>query len=167
MDSVAIGTSDQIVSVIRCIIRSFDLHSRSLVQSHGLTGPQATLLKALSNGPLTAGDLASRINLSQGTVTDVMSRLEKRGLVERVRDQSDRRRVIVSLTEAGTAIVQGSLPLARTHFAERLAQLPEWEQSQLLSALQRVAHMMDGELPPQPATGRHPDEFGEIPLTPS
>jgi len=145
MDSIAASTSDQIVSAIRRIIRSFDLHSRSLVQSHGLTGPQATLLRALVNGPLTAGELANRINLSQGTVTDIMNRLESRGLVQRVRDQGDRRRVIVELSGRGREVVQGSLPLAQAHFADRLSELPEWEQSQLLSALQRIAHMMDGE----------------------
>ena len=138
------SASDKIVSSLRRITRSMDLHSRSLVQTHGLTGPQATLLNSLTGGPMTAGELANRINLSQGTVTDILNRLETRGLVYRQRDNADKRRVIVSLTHLGDEIVTNSLPLMQALIAERLKELPEWEQSQLLAALQRIAHMMEG-----------------------
>ncbi|MEZ5488793.1 MAG: MarR family winged helix-turn-helix transcriptional regulator [Gammaproteobacteria bacterium] len=139
------STSQQIVASLRRITRSMDLHSRSLVQSHGLTGPQATLLNALRQGSMSAGDLANRINLSQGTVTDILIRLEGRGLVSRARDSADKRRVNVTLTDLGEEVLKSSLPDMQALLTERLGELPEWEQSQLLSALQRVAHMMEGE----------------------
>lgn len=50
-------------------------------------------------GPLTAGELAGRLHLSTGAVTTVIDRLEKKGLAHRVRDTSDRRRVLVELTD--------------------------------------------------------------------
>jgi DNA-binding MarR family transcriptional regulator len=135
--------ADQIESALRRIVRSMDLHSRAMVQRNGLTSPQAALMKALSLGPLTAGDLANRINLSQGTVTDILKRLETRGLVHRLRDEADKRRVIVSLTEQGQGVINSSAGQLQAPFSERLNDLPEWEQSQLLAALQRVAHMME------------------------
>ena len=145
MDQSVSSTSQHIVASLRRITRSMDLHSRSLVQSHGLTGPQATLLNALNQGSMSAGELASRINLSQGTVTDILNRLEGRGLVSRVRDNADKRRVNVTLTNRGEEVLKRSLPDMQALLTERLGELPEWEQSQLLSALQRVAHMMEGE----------------------
>jgi len=135
--------SDQIEAALRRIVRSMDLHSRAMVQRNGLTSPQAALMKALTSGPLSAGVLASRINLSQGTVTDILKRLESRGLVHRLRDDGDRRRVIVSLTTEGQRIISNSTSHWQAPFSERLNELPEWEQSQLLAALQRLGHMMD------------------------
>ena len=48
---------DQILSALRRVMRAVDLHSRQLVQSHGLTGPQALVLKAVRNRSLSAGAL--------------------------------------------------------------------------------------------------------------
>jgi DNA-binding MarR family transcriptional regulator len=52
-----------------------------------------------TRGPMTAGQLAEAVRLTTGAVTGVLDRLEAAGLVRRVRDTEDRRRVIVELTE--------------------------------------------------------------------
>jgi len=137
--------TDQVIVAIRRVIRAVDLHSRMLAASHGLTGPQALILKALHAGSLSAGELASRISLSQGTVTDILNRLEKRGLVKRVRDTEDRRRVLVEATADALSLLAKSPPLLQERFAQRFRNLKEWEQSQLLASLQRIAAMMDAE----------------------
>lgn len=49
-------------------------------------------------GDLTAGDLAEHLGLTTGAVTTLIDRLERVGMVERIRDASDRRRVIVRST---------------------------------------------------------------------
>ncbi|MBW4717303.1 MarR family winged helix-turn-helix transcriptional regulator [Saccharothrix obliqua] len=48
------------------------------------------------HGPMTAGDLAKRINLTPGAVTGVVDRLERAGLARRHPDPADRRRVLVT-----------------------------------------------------------------------
>lgn len=136
---------DKVIVALRRVIRAVDLHSRTLVESHGLTGPQALILKGLQGGSLSAGELASRVSLSQGTVTDILNRLEKRGLIMRIRDTADRRRVLVRATPAGQSILDQSPPLLQESFAERFNNLQEWEQTQLLASLQRIAAMMDAE----------------------
>lgn len=136
---------DQVIVALRRVIRAVDLHSRTLVESHGLTGPQALILKTLQDGSLTAGEVASRVNLSQGTVTDILNRLEQRGLIKRIRDTADRRRVLVEATDAGAAVLEKSPPLLQERFVQRFGQLQDWEQTQLLSSLQRIAGMMDAE----------------------
>lgn len=135
---------DQVIIAIRRVIRAVDLHSRTLVESHGLTGPQALVLKALQGGSLAAGALAARVSLSQGTVTDILNRLEQRALlVRRLRDTCDRRRVLVEATSAGLALLAQSPPLLQERFVQRFRSLQDWEQSQLLASLQRIAAMMD------------------------
>ena len=137
--------TDQVITALRRVIRAVDLHSRTLLESHGLTGPQALLLKALQGKPITVGDLAARISLSQGTVTDILNRLEQRGLVQRVRDETDRRRVWVGATAAGMDLLASSPPLLQERFAQRFGDLQDWEQTQLLTSLQHIAAMMDAE----------------------
>ena len=136
---------DQVIVALRRVIRAVDLHSRALVASHGLTGPQALILKALQKGSLPAGELATQISLSQGTVTDILTRLEKRGLISRNRDTEDRRRVLVEATDAALTLLEQSPPLLQESFAERFGNLQDWEQTQLLASLQRIAAMMDAE----------------------
>ncbi len=137
--------ADQVIIALRRVIRAVDLHSRALVESHGLTGPQALILKALHNGGLSAGELAYRVSLSQGTVTDILNRLEQRGLISRIRDTQDRRRVRVEATAAGLATLEKSPPLLQERFVQRFHNLQIWEQTQLLASLQRIATMMDAE----------------------
>jgi DNA-binding MarR family transcriptional regulator len=139
----AIG--ERVIVALRRVIRAVDLHSRALVESHGLTGPQALILKALQNGSLPAGELATRVSLSQGTVTDILNRLERRGLISRIRDREDRRRVLVAATDAALSLLEQSPPLLQESFVQRFGRLQDWEQTQLLASLQRIAAMMDAE----------------------
>jgi hypothetical protein len=74
-------SGDQVIVALRRVIRAVDLHSRALVESHDLTGPQALVLRALQNGSLSAGTLATQVGLSHVTVTDSLNRLEKCGLI--------------------------------------------------------------------------------------
>ncbi len=138
--------SENILIALRRVIRAIDQHSRNLIQSHGLTGPQALLLTEIVRSQvLTGSELAKRVSLSQATVTDVVKRLENRGLLERSRDQSDKRKMILRATVQGEALVKQSVPLLQESFQNRLNELKDWEQNQLLSALQRIAEMMNAE----------------------
>ena len=67
----------------------------------GLSGLMATDTKTIDIlarlGPLTAGELAAHTGLATASVTSLIDRLERKGLVRRVRDATDRRRVIVEI----------------------------------------------------------------------
>jgi DNA-binding MarR family transcriptional regulator len=52
-----------------------------------------------TRGPMTAGQLADAVRLTTGAVTGVLDRLEASGMIRRVRDANDRRRVIVEVTD--------------------------------------------------------------------
>jgi DNA-binding MarR family transcriptional regulator len=78
-------------------------------------------------------------------VSGVLDRLEGRGLVRRERSERDRRSVIVTVTEKGEKLLRESPSLLQDRFREELSRLEGWERYWLLSALQRVAAMMDAE----------------------
>lgn len=138
--------SEEILIALRRVIRAIDQHSRNLVQSHGLTGPQALLLtEIVRSEQITGSQLAKRASLSQATVTDVVKRLENRALLQRCRDSVDKRKVMLIATEQGEALVKQAVPLLQERFQQRLSELKAWEQNQLLSSLQRIAEMMDAE----------------------
>lgn len=137
---------DEVLVALRRIIRAVDLHSRRLANQYGLTGPQALVLKEVAgSGELSAGTLARRVSLSQATITDILKRLEQRGLVVRERCDRDRRRVNVRATDEATVILSSAPPLLQDTFLERFGDLQRWEQLMLLSSLQRIAGMMDAE----------------------
>ncbi len=58
-----------------------------------------TLSILLREGAMTAGRIAERLSLTTGAVTNLIDRLERRGLVIRQRDAQDRRKVIVTVDE--------------------------------------------------------------------
>ena len=135
-----------VLITLRRIIRAIDMRSRRLMQQAGFTGPQLLVLQALGqHGEMSAGELARKVNLSQGTVTSILDRLEKRVLIERIRSHTDRRKVFVKLTEEGTTQLASAPTLLQERFIERFVELKDWEQHQILASLQRLAEMMDAQ----------------------
>ena len=71
----------------------------------GLTFPQyLVMLELYTETPRTVGDLGSALGMDTGTITPLLKRLQASGMVSRMRDPEDERRVIVDLTPAGLAI---------------------------------------------------------------
>lgn len=83
-----------------------------LLTPHDLTYPQYLALMVLwEQRESTVGALGERLFLDSGTLTPLLKKLEKKGLVTRRRDPADERRVVVALTDAGSALEQGLKPL--------------------------------------------------------
>ncbi|QDT51624.1 MarR family winged helix-turn-helix transcriptional regulator [Symmachiella dynata] len=137
---------EQVLIALRRIIRAVDLRSRKLLQKHGLTGPQLTVLKALCEiGEVPAGELAKRVHLSQGTVTGILDRLTRRDFVVRRRCPVDKRRMLVVATPQATELVRSAPSLLQEQFVHEFAKLADWEKTQTLSSLQRIVSMMEAE----------------------
>ncbi|APZ41986.1 MarR family winged helix-turn-helix transcriptional regulator [Acidihalobacter ferrooxydans] len=136
--------SDNIMIALRRIMHAVESHSHQLTRTHGLTSPQLLILKQLMTADeLSVGDIAVRTNISKATATEIIQRLERRGLVEKIRSQTDKRRVFVRPTAAAVKHCRSAPPLLQERFAQRLDALEDWERNLLLSSLQRVASLMD------------------------
>jgi DNA-binding MarR family transcriptional regulator len=106
-------------SVLRQLLRTHQAFlSYAAKHVHGLelTLPQYDVIITLGN---TAGMQPKRLGektlITKGTLTGVVSRLEDKGLVERLASKKDGRSQIVRLTEAGRAIYEQTFPEHLTH----------------------------------------------------
>jgi MarR family 2-MHQ and catechol resistance regulon transcriptional repressor len=89
-----------------------------LLAAHGLTMTQFGVLELLLHqGPLPHREIGRKVLTSPGNLTDLVDKLQARGLVGRVRDPRDRRLVRVELTRAGRALVQDLFPRHATDIA--------------------------------------------------
>lgn len=90
------------LSQFRYLIRCFMEFSQEAAKAEGLTPRQHQALLAIrgfrGGGPVTIGDLAERLRLRHHTTVELVDRLSDAGLVERVLDPADQRRVLLELT---------------------------------------------------------------------
>lgn len=135
---------EELLIALRKVIRAIDLRSKQLSREVGLTGPQLLVMRNIGKQPgIMVRQIADNINLSPATVTSILDRLEARKIAHRIRSTEDKRKVGVFLTEVGQqALAEAPLPF-QEHFTNRFRQLEDWEQSQMVATLQRIASMMD------------------------
>lgn len=134
----------EVLVALRRVIRATDLQSKHLVKTASLTAPQLMILQTLRDkGAVPIGELADGISLSQATVTSILDRLEKKGYIARERSQQDKRKVLAQITASGLDKLKTAPTLLQESFIKQFSNLQEWEQTMIISALQRVARMMD------------------------
>ncbi len=109
---VSVPTDDQYRRLLefRTTLRRFDQWSRDAAHAHGLTHAQHQLLLAIRGqagepGP-TIGEVADQLLVKPHTTGELIDRVHALGLVERVRDECDRRRVRLRLTVQGDRLLQ-------------------------------------------------------------
>jgi len=134
----------ELLIALRKVIRAIDLHSKHLSKTSGLTSPQLLIMLEIDKtSGVNSSQVAKSVNLSAATVTNILDRLENKELVSRVRDTQDKRKVGLYLTEKGQGLLLNAPQALQEHFIEKFSNLAQWEQSQLLSSLERLAEMMD------------------------
>ncbi|MCG3722127.1 MarR family transcriptional regulator [Vibrio cincinnatiensis] len=137
---------EEVLVAIRQIIRAIDLHSKKLSKDAGLTGPQLILMRSIEVlGEVTIRQLSKHTNMSQATATTILDRLERNHYVQRVRSHTDKRKVHAHLTEEGRALLAKAPQPLQDSFVDQFRQLEDWEQSLLLSSVQRLSAMMNAE----------------------
>ncbi len=130
------------------------------------TGPLSlvhlhVLMLLIEDGPLPMRALADTLDVSQASATGIVDRMEQRGLVERRRDDEDRRVVRVALTDAGRQVIVGIGSERRGHLTTLLDELTDEELAGLLRgsrALRRVRERMHAQL-----SGEEPSRNGVDP----
>ena len=132
---------------------------RSAPSTPAPLGPRhVAALEQLRGGPVTVGELASQLGLTLPTVSGVLADLDRAGLVSRQADPADRRRTIVQITPAQSALLGQWLDGAAGPLARVLDQLAPSEQAAFLKAMD----LLETELrtPQGPACPPRPDPAG-------
>jgi MarR family 2-MHQ and catechol resistance regulon transcriptional repressor len=105
----------------------------------GLTPTQFGVLEALLHkGALSHGELRAKVLTSPGNLTDVIDKLQARGLVSRTREAGDARRLCVALTTCGRALIEGAFPDHAARIACVMGRLSEEEQALLATLLRKL-----------------------------
>lgn len=99
---------------------------------------QWRVLASLYDGPLTAKALADVVLTKQPTLSRLVERMERQGLVQRSANVEDRRSIVLSLTERGRALAEPLIASAREHEAAVLRPFGKARGDALLRTLQRL-----------------------------
>ena len=133
-----------IVESIRRLARAEYLDSQKMSKEYGLTGPQSLVLRLLTKkGALSSADLSRRMYVTPSNMTGIIDRLEKKGLVERIRKQGDRRVALITLTPSGQELGITIPDPIEKKIVNQLADL-EPEQLQILAmAMNKILNLID------------------------
>ena len=116
---------------------------RQETESLGVTAPQVTLLWLIKSNPgLSLRELAAEERISAPALSGFVDRLEKAGLIERVRDPDDRRRVGLTLTEDGGRLLKRVRARRTTWLAERLRDLQADEIAAVEAAIEPLRRLL-------------------------
>jgi len=151
--------SEQVASIERLMLRVAWLEQRRFahdLSDFGLTVPQFFVLRSilLRGQQRTMGALADDTLQCSATMTGIVDRLARMGLVSRERDARDRRRVLVELTPAGRKVLEEVRRSREKRLRETLAQLPAQDAKDLLRLLKLYLE----------AFKRHYEEADEEPM---
>lgn len=123
--------------------RAHQRHVSLFTQIFGVDGPTpmqyAALVKIGEMGEVSQNLLGRLVAMDPATSQGVIKRLTEQGLVHRKDDPHDRRRALLSLTDAGHSLIETQIPLGRVASAETLAPLSTEERGQLLALLSKLA----------------------------
>jgi len=134
----------EIVESIRRLVRAEYLDSQKMSKQYGLTGPQSLVLRLLiKNGALSSADLSRQMYVTPSNITGIIDRLEKKGLVERIRKQGDRRVALITLTQSGQELGITIPDPIEKKIVNQLADL-EVEHLQILAvAMNQILNLID------------------------
>jgi len=96
-------------------------------------------------GNTTATEIARRMRVSQATVTSLVDKLVKHGMVIREKSQTDRRQINILITERGHDTISLAPDALQQRYVRKFETLEDWEQAQLVASLERVAAMLDAD----------------------
>jgi len=121
--------------VARLFRRRFEEEARV----HGITLPQwRALAEIYKNQGISQVTLASCIDSDPMTLSGILDRLEKRGLVERYPDPNDSRAKLARLTSSGAELVDTARSIGREFYENALAGVSETERARLVAGLTRI-----------------------------
>jgi DNA-binding MarR family transcriptional regulator len=131
---------DQVLEAIIYLSTETRRITKELARRANVTGPQLTVVKLLETiGDLSLSELSDKIRAQNSTVTGIIDRMEREGLVLRVRSTEDRRVVRIHLTEKGQQLAR-EIPVEPMEILRSaLSGLTAAETTEMLRLMTKVA----------------------------
>lgn len=138
----------EILIKIRKIVRSIDIESKKIQREYGVSIPQVLCLSYLYNSTdfqSVQGDIRRFLNLNSSTVSGIIDRLEKKGLLARLPKSGDKRIVNITLTAAGYKLITTIPSLLHDRLSEKLSKLDQQKLNKIEESLDVLVSMLDIE----------------------
>lgn len=127
-----------------CLFRLLSDRHRFHVAEMEMTVTQAQALRLLREAPMPTGGLASRLGITAPAVTQLTDRLLRKRLIERRVSNTDRRSVMIALTEKGNRMEDGFRRRRGEAFGEVLSAIPSEEQVKIVDSLRKLNAVLEG-----------------------
>jgi len=132
-----------VANELRPVLLRLSRELRKETEQMGVTSRQVTLLWLVREHPgLSLRELAAEERISAPALSGHVDRLEKAGLLERVRDESDRRRVGLTLTDEGVSLLRRVRARRTTWLADRLRGLDDGEVEAIERAIEPLGKLL-------------------------
>jgi DNA-binding MarR family transcriptional regulator len=144
MDKGLTNMAQEIDQHLRAVRRTLRQPVEAEFSRGGLTGPQRSVMHAVVRlGGLSVKELSGQVGLAHSTVSGIVDRLERRGLVECQTDKEDRRVKLVSASKAVRDYVRDTLPSLVVHpLVEALKRAEPGERRVMLEGLRTLRRML-------------------------
>jgi MarR family transcriptional regulator, organic hydroperoxide resistance regulator len=141
----------KIIDNLRRVFQVVNEQSKKAEHATGLTGPQLWAIKTIAQeAPIMVSEIARRMYLHPATVVGILDRLEKQGMVKRVRSTEDRRVVKVELSAQGQALVKKAPKVAQGLLVEGLEKLNAKKLINIAQGLDQMVGILGAQdIPPQ------------------
>ncbi|HLO01898.1 MAG TPA: MarR family transcriptional regulator [Symbiobacteriaceae bacterium] len=137
----------EIEDLLRNVSTMLKKRGRDIISQFEITPPQLDALLVLREyGELTMGELCQKMYLACSTATDLIDRMERNGLIERVRDTADRRVIRLKVLLKGTKVIDDVLDARRNYLATILAEIDLADKERLIHALEQLNYLMSREV---------------------
>jgi MarR family 2-MHQ and catechol resistance regulon transcriptional repressor len=135
---------EMILISLHKIVKDLDHETMQIAGHYGLSFPQFMVLEALMHkDEMCIGDIKDTILSSNGTIPVIIQNLEKQGLLKRRKDQTDRRKSMISLTAQGRQIIEKIVPENENMYRARFQIWSKEEKRTLIQLLNRYHQIIE------------------------
>ncbi|MEN1760446.1 MarR family winged helix-turn-helix transcriptional regulator [Anoxynatronum sibiricum] len=135
---------EEVGQTVQHLVRVMQLFERDQIKPHGFTTSQAYVLTQLKRTPrLTMNELSEKLNARTSTMTRIVNNLVRDRYIERMREEKDRRMVVVSLTEKGQEAAETVEASIQDYYRKIVANLPEGRVREVLQAAALLVEAFD------------------------
>lgn len=137
--------STDILINIRKIVRSINLESKRVQKDYGVSIPQILCLNFLYQSPnfqATQSEIKEFLNLNPSTVSGIIQRLEKKGLIARLPKSGDKRVTNIILTAVGETLLNTIPPLLHDRLNKKLENYNQYELQNIEKVLVQLVDVL-------------------------
>lgn len=136
--------SEEVGTMVQKLVRVMQIFERDQVKPFGFTTSQCYVLLELKKfNNLTMNELSERMNLNTSTMTRIINNLVRDGYIQRLRDESDRRIVIVALTEEGISEAERLEESIMGYYRRIVSNLPNGQVEDVLQSVQLLINAFE------------------------